>query len=256
MRHGKRFNHLSRTSAHRKAMLANMASSLIIHKRIKTTVAKAKALRTYIEPLITKSKTDSTHSRRVVFSYLKDKEAVTELFREVSVKVADRPGGYTRIIKIGNRLGDNAEMALIELVDYNENLLQEKAKGPKKTRRRRGGSGAAKAETETAVAAETAEEVVEEVVEETEVAEAEEPVVEEAKEEVKEEPKAEEPKEEPKAEEPKEEPKAEEPKEEPKAEEPKEEPKEEKKEEEKKEEPKEEPKAEASEDEEEKKKDE
>ena len=149
MRHGKRFNHLSRTSAHRKAMLANMASSLIKQKRIKTTVAKAKALRTYIEPLITKSKTDSTHSRRVIFSYLNDKDAVTELFREVSVRVADRPGGYTRIIKIGPRLGDNAEMALIELVDFNENLLQEKTKGPKKTRRRRGG-GAAKAEGETA----------------------------------------------------------------------------------------------------------
>jgi large subunit ribosomal protein L17 len=137
-------------------MLANMASSLIIHKRIKTTVAKAKALRTYIEPLITKSKTDSTHSRRVVFSYLNDKEAVTELFREVSVKVADRPGGYTRIIKIGSRLGDNAEMALIELVDYNENLLQEKAKGPKKTRRRRGGSGA-KQQDEAAAAETTVE---------------------------------------------------------------------------------------------------
>src|SRR5210317_315323 len=140
MRHRKRFNHLSRTSAHRKAMLANMASSLIMHKRIKTTVAKAKALRTYIEPLITKSKTDSTHSRRVVFSYLNDKEAVTELFRDVSVKVADRPGGYTRIIKIGPRQGDNAEMALIELVDYNENLLGTKDAGPKKTRRRRGGA--------------------------------------------------------------------------------------------------------------------
>jgi len=234
MRHGKRFNHLSRTSAHRKAMLANMASSLIIHKRIKTTVAKAKALRTYIEPLITKSKTDSTHSRRMVFSYLKDKDAVTELFREVSVKVADRPGGYTRIIKIGNRFGDNAELALIELVDYNENLLQDKAKGPKKTRRRRGGGGAkSTAETETAVAAEASEEIAEEVVEETEAAV-----------DTKEEPKAEEKKEEPKAEEKKEEPKAEEKKEEPKAEEKKEEPKaEDKKEEPKVEEKKEEPKA-------------
>jgi len=246
MRHGKRFNHLSRTSAHRKAMLANMASSLIIHKRIKTTVAKAKALRTYIEPLITKSKTDSTHSRRVVFSYLNDKEAVTELFREVSVKVADRPGGYTRIIKIGSRLGDNAEMALIELVDYNENLLQEKAKGPKKTRRRRGGGGAAKAETETAVAAETVEENTEDSIQDTEdsipdteekaevVKEEVEAKVEEKPEASSEEPEAEEPKEEKKEEvkeeevEAKVEEKPEASSEEPEAEEPKEEKKEEK----------------------------
>jgi large subunit ribosomal protein L17 len=151
MRHGKRFNHLSRTSAHRKAMLANMASSLILHKRIQTTLAKAKALRTYVEPLITKSKTDSTHSRRVVFSYLNSKEAVTELFREVSAKVASRPGGYTRIIKIGPRLGDNAEMAMIELVDYNENLLGTKeSKGVKKSRRRR---GSAKKQAEEAIPA-------------------------------------------------------------------------------------------------------
>jgi large subunit ribosomal protein L17 len=190
MRHGKRFNHLSRTSSHRKAMLANMASSLIIHKRIKTTVAKAKALRVYIEPLITKSKTDSTHSRRVVFAYLNDKEAVTELFRDISVKIADRPGGYTRIIKIGARLGDNAEMALIELVDYNENLLGAKDAGPKKTRRRRGG---AKKTTEVA-AKTTVETAVEEVVEEkTEVSSQESEMKEEVKEEVKaEEPKAEE----------------------------------------------------------------
>jgi len=255
MRHGKRFNHLSRTSAHRKAMLANMASSLIIHKRIKTTVAKAKALRTYIEPLITKSKTDSTHARRVVFSYLNDKEAVTELFREVSVKVADRPGGYTRIIKIGNRLGDNAELALIELVDYNENLLQEKAKGPKKTRRRRGGGTKAAAETDTAVAAKTAEEAVEAADENKE--EKAEEVKEEVKAEVEEKPEAgsKEPKaEEPKAEVKKEEPKAEEKKEEPEAKETKsadaenkvekEEPKAEvKKEEPKAEEKKEEPEA-------------
>ncbi len=127
MRHGKRFNHLSRTSSHRKAMLANMASSLFKHKRIKTTMAKAKALRGYVEPLITKSKDDSTHNRRVVFSYLQDKEAVTELFREISVKVADRPGGYTRILKLGPRQGDNAEMCMIELVDFNENMLAEKA---------------------------------------------------------------------------------------------------------------------------------
>ncbi|MEN8224353.1 MAG: 50S ribosomal protein L17 [Bacteroidota bacterium] len=225
MRHGKRFNHLSRTSAHRKAMLGNMASSLIIHKRIKTTVAKAKALRTYIEPLITKSKTDSTHSRRVVFSYLKDKDAVTELFREISVKVADRPGGYTRIIKIGPRQGDNAEMALIELVDFNENLLDAKAKGPKKTRRRKAG-GAKKQEGE-ALAAEQTVETAEEVVEEstdTAAEEGEEKAAEEtaeAVEEVKEEPKAE--VKEVAAEEAKEEPKAEEVKEEPKAEEKKEE---------------------------------
>ena len=127
MRHKKSINHLSRTSAHRKAMLANMASSLIMHKRIETTTAKAKALKRYIEPLITRCKEDTTHSRRVVFSYLQDKEAVSELFREVSAKVADRPGGYTRIIRLGNRLGDNADMCLIELVDFNENLLSEKA---------------------------------------------------------------------------------------------------------------------------------
>jgi len=234
MRHGKRFNHLSRTSAHRKAMLANMASSLIIHKRIKTTVAKAKALRTYIEPLITKSKTDSTHSRRVVFSYLNDKDAVTELFREISVKVADRPGGYTRIIKIGSRMGDNAEMALIELVDYNENLLDAKAKGPKKTRRRRGGKKQEEGAEVAEQAVETAEEVKPTSAEAT--ADKEEPKA-EAKEEAKEEPEAEAKeevkptsaeatadKEEPKAEEVKEKPEAEEVKieevkEEPKAEE-------------------------------------
>ncbi len=140
MRHGKKFNHLSRTSSHRKAMLANMASSLIIHKRIKTTLAKAKALRSYIEPLITKSKVDSTHSRRTVFSYLQNKEAVTELFREISQKIAERPGGYTRILKTGTRLGDNAEMCFIELVDYNENLLTEKVEKKVKTTRRRRGS--------------------------------------------------------------------------------------------------------------------
>jgi len=136
MRHGKKFNHLGRKTAHRKAMLANMATSLIIHKRIKTTVAKAKALRLYVEPLITKSKNDTTHSRRVVFSYLKDKHAVTELFREVSTKIANRPGGYTRILRTGNRLGDNAEMCIIELVDYNENMLTVKETKAKSTRRR------------------------------------------------------------------------------------------------------------------------
>jgi len=139
MRHNKGFNHLGRKSAHRKAMLSNMATSLIIHKRIKTTVAKAKALRNYVEPLITKSKEDTTHSRRVVFSYLQNKESVSELFREVAVKVGSRPGGYTRIIKTGNRLGDNAEMCIIELVDYNELMLAEKeasTKTAKRTRRR------------------------------------------------------------------------------------------------------------------------
>lgn len=120
MRHGKKFNHLSRTSSHRKAMLSNMAGSLILHKRINTTVAKAKALRKFVEPIITKSKLDNTHNRRLVFSSLKDKYAVAELFREVAPKVADRPGGYTRIIKLGNRLGDAADMAMIELVDFNE----------------------------------------------------------------------------------------------------------------------------------------
>lgn len=120
MRHGKKVNHLSRQAGHRKAMLANMACSLIEHKRINTTVAKAKALKVYVEPLITKSKEDTTHNRRIVFSYLKSKYAVTELFRDIAPKVGDRPGGYTRIIKLGNRLGDNADMAMIELVDFNE----------------------------------------------------------------------------------------------------------------------------------------
>ena len=122
MRHKKNFNHLSRTAAHREAMLSNMACSLIRHKRITTTVAKAKALKQFVEPLITRSKNDTTNSRRVVFSKLQDKEVLVELFQNVSVKVADRPGGYTRIIKLGNRLGDNAEMCFIELVDYNENM--------------------------------------------------------------------------------------------------------------------------------------
>ena len=134
MRHGKKFNHLSRKSAHRKAMLANMACSLIEHKRIKTTLAKAKALRVYVEPLITKSKDDTTHSRRTVFSYLKQKEAITELFGDVATKVADRTGGYTRILKLSNRLGDNARMAFIELVDYNEDYTTNKPKR-KKARR-------------------------------------------------------------------------------------------------------------------------
>jgi large subunit ribosomal protein L17 len=138
MRHRKSFNHLGRNSSHRKAMLSNMATSLIMHKRINTTLAKAKELRSYVEPLITSSKEDTTHSRRMVFSLLQDKEAVTELFREVSPKVADRPGGYTRIIKMGRRLGDSADMAMIELVDFNELMLSDKGDAKaKKTRRRR-----------------------------------------------------------------------------------------------------------------------
>lgn len=152
MRHQKTINHLGRTSSHRKAMLSNMACSLILHKRISTTVAKARALRSYVEPLITKSKSDSTHSRRIVFSYLQDKEAVAELFRDVAVKVADRPGGYTRILKTGFRLGDNADMCIIELVDYNENLLAAKEASTKKTTRRRRGAGK-KAETVAEAAA-------------------------------------------------------------------------------------------------------
>lgn len=140
MRHNKKVNHLGRKSAHRKAMLSNMASSLILHKRITTTIAKAKALRVYVEPLITKSKDDTTHARRVVFSYLQSKEAVSELFREVSAKIGDRPGGYTRILRTGNRLGDNAEMCMMELVDYNESMMASKddSKKGKKKRSRRG----------------------------------------------------------------------------------------------------------------------
>ena len=137
MRHNKAINHLGRKSGHRKALLANMATSLILHKRIETTVAKAKALQGYVEPLITKSKEDSTHSRRVVFSYLKNKEAVTELFRTVAPKIAERPGGYTRVLKTGFRYGDGADMALIELVDFNEAALASTAKkAAKKTTRR------------------------------------------------------------------------------------------------------------------------
>ena len=171
MRHGKKFNHLSRTKAHREAMLSNMACSLIQHKRINTTLAKAKALRKYIEPLITKSKTDTTHSRRAVFSYLQNKEAASELFREVAPKINDRPGGYTRIIKLNNRLGDNAQMAMIELVDFNELLLTETST-KKKTRRRRGGKKKADETTvteSTAVATESTQEVAEDTTEETAV---------------------------------------------------------------------------------------
>ena len=155
MRHNKKFNHLGRTASHRSAMLSNMACSLIKHKRITTTVAKAKALKKFVEPLITKSKEDTTNSRRVVFSNLQDKFAVTELFKEISVKVADRPGGYTRIIKTGNRLGDNAEMCFIELVDYNENMAKEKV--AKKDNRTRRSKKAAEA-TPAAVAAPATEE--------------------------------------------------------------------------------------------------
>ena len=140
MRHKKSFNHLGRTASHRKAMLSNMAISLIIHKRITTTLAKAKELKKFVEPLITKSKEDTTNSRRVVFSYLQNKEAIIELFKEISVKVAERPGGYTRIIKLGTRLGDAAEMCFIELVDFNENMAKPVAK---KARTRRSGKKAA-----------------------------------------------------------------------------------------------------------------
>ena len=176
MRHGKKHNHLGRTTSHRKAMLANMASSLIKNKRISTTLAKAKALRVYVEPIITKSKNDTTHSRRTVFAYLHDKETVTELFRDVAPKIANRPGGYTRIIKLNNRLGDNAEMALIELVDYNEVYGKEAATEEKKTTRR----GRSKAKKTDAPAAKVEKaQIAETVVEDAEVVE-ETPAVEEA----------------------------------------------------------------------------
>ncbi|MDR9456427.1 MAG: 50S ribosomal protein L17 [Salegentibacter sp.] len=153
MRHGKKINHLGRKTAHRKSMLANMACSLIEHKRINTTVAKAKALKVFVEPLVTKSKEDTTHNRRIVFSKLRQKEAVAELFREVAPKVGDRPGGYTRVIKLGNRLGDNADMALIELVDYNETYNLTKPEKKKSTRRagkkKPSEAAAPKAETKT-----------------------------------------------------------------------------------------------------------
>lgn len=190
MRHNKKVNHLGRKSAHRKAMLANMASSLLIHKRISTTLAKARALRMYVEPLITKAKEDTTHSRRVVFSYLQDKAAVSELFREISAKIADRPGGYTRILKTGNRLGDNAEMCIMELVDYNEAMLAAKEDAGKAKKRRSRRGGAKKDEVAAPVKAKTTEKakpvvaakeevkVVEDakVVEEVPVAETEAPV--------------------------------------------------------------------------------
>ena len=192
MRHGKKIAHLGRTASHRKAMMANMASSLIEHKRINTTVAKAKALKKFVEPLITKAKSDTTHNRRVVFSALRNKYAVSELFRDIAEKVADRPGGYTRIIKVGSRLGDNASMALIELVDFNDTYVTEKP--TKKRSRRRGGKK--KAETAPAASeADLAGDVVEEVTEEVAAPETEEVAVEEtpAQEESEEETKAAEP---------------------------------------------------------------
>ncbi len=155
MRHGKKINHLGRKSAHRSAMLSNMACSLITHKRINTTVAKAKALRVFVEPLLTKSKEDSTHSRRTVFSYLQNKDVVSELFRDVAPKIADRPGGYTRIIRTGYRLGDNAEMCMIELVDFNELYTKDTSK--KTTRRSRRGGGTKKAEDSAEETTETTE---------------------------------------------------------------------------------------------------
>jgi len=166
MRHNKSFNHLGRQSAHRNAMLSNMASSLIMHKRIKTTVAKAKALRTFVEPLITRSKEDTTHNRRIVFSYLQNKESVSELFREVATKVATREGGYTRILKTGSRAGDNADMCLIELVDYNETYVSTKDSKSKSTRRRRGAkkkTDDVKAELTTTQPKDKVNEVAEEV---------------------------------------------------------------------------------------------
>jgi len=154
MRHGRKVNHLGRTHSHRKAMLANMASSLILHKRIETTLAKAKELKKFVEPLLTRAKEDTTHNRRVIFGYLNDKESVKELFGTISDKIADRPGGYTRIIKLGNRLGDAAEMSLMELVDFNDALLLANADKPVKTRRsRRGGKKEGGSETPAAEAA-------------------------------------------------------------------------------------------------------
>ena len=169
MRHGKKFNHLGRKTGHRKALLKNMANSLIEHKRINTTIAKARALRQYIEPLITKSKNDTTHSRRVVFSYLQNKESVKELFGPIAVKVGDRPGGYIRIIKTGFRISDGAEMAMIEMVDYNEVLLKaskEDGTGASKSKKRRTRRGSKK-NVETAVATPPLATEVEELVEDT-----------------------------------------------------------------------------------------
>ncbi len=180
MRHGKKFNHLGRQTAHRKSMLANMACSLIEHKRINTTVAKAKALKQFVEPLITKSKEDTTHNRRIVFAYLRSKYAVTDLFRDVAAKVGDRPGGYTRIIKVGNRLGDNADMAMIELVDFNE-LYNGGKKEVVKSKSRRGGKSKKADEVSTDAPVVEAKAPVTEI-EETPVAEAEVPTVAEVEE--------------------------------------------------------------------------
>ncbi len=168
MRHGKKFNHLSRTASHRAAMLSNMACSLIKHKRITTTVAKAKALKKYVEPLITKSKNDTTNSRRVVFSYLQDKYAVTELFKEISEKVADRPGGYTRIIKTGFRASDGADMCFIELVDYDENMAKTKKKATRTRRSKKAGAAESAPAAEEGVAADETAPVAEEKAEKAE----------------------------------------------------------------------------------------
>ena len=173
MRHGDKIKNLSRTKAHREALLSNLACQLIQYKRIVTTLAKAKALRVYVEPLITKGKENTTHQRRVVFSYLQDKETVTILFREVAEKIANRPGGYTRIVKLENRLGDNAEMAIIELVDYNTVYGKDvAAKAEKKSTRRRGGASKAKADSVAPAANEAAAPIAEETVAEAPVAEA------------------------------------------------------------------------------------
>ena len=184
MRHGKKFNHLSRKVAHRKSMLANMASSLIEHKRINTTVAKAKALKQFVEPLITKSKIDTTHNRRIVFSLLRNKYAVASLFRDVAIKIGDRPGGYTRVIKMGNRLGDNAAMAMIELVDFNEVYNAEKSEEKKSTRRsrsRRKSTSSKNVDPKVETLDET-KEVVEETA--TEASETSQPITEESNEDV------------------------------------------------------------------------
>ena len=157
MRHNKKFNHLGRTKSHREALLSNMTISLIMHKRIVTTVAKAKALRIYAEPIINRAKDDTTNSRRIVFSYLQDKEAVKELFGTIATKIAERPGGYTRILKLGNRLGDNAATAMVELVDFNENMLKDKAEKKTRTRRSRGKKADTVAETPAEAEAPAAE---------------------------------------------------------------------------------------------------
>ena len=184
MKHGKKVNHLSRKVGHRKSMLANMASSLIEHKRINTTVAKAKALKQFVEPLITKSKTDTTHNRRIVFSLLRNKYAVASLFRDVAIKIGDRPGGYTRVIKMGNRLGDNAAMAMIELVDFNEVYNAEKSEEKKSTRRsrsRRKGTSSKNVDAKVETLDET-KEVVEETA--TEASETSQPITEESNDDV------------------------------------------------------------------------